>query len=226
MMKLNKMSRDRAHIYYLHNKYLPRCRHAQQGVVLFIALMSLVVMSLAAVALIRSVDTNSQITGNLAFRQTATISSSYGIESMADTLGAQPFVNANTSDRPNGYYAVCNDPILGAADCSSANLTLDSTWVPGTTSRLATGVGISTGTPGIDAFGNTVQYIVERMCNTAGAPTPASCLLAAVGSDPGGPPCHYPSCAPETLNNTPIYRVTVRVSGPKNTVNYIQAFLS
>ena len=44
----------------------------QQGVVLFIALVALVVMSLAAVALIRSVDTNTLIGGNLSFKQAAT----------------------------------------------------------------------------------------------------------------------------------------------------------
>ena len=53
-------------------RHLP---YSQKGFVLFLALVSLVVMSLAAVALIRSVDTNSLITGNLAFRQNATLSS-------------------------------------------------------------------------------------------------------------------------------------------------------
>ena len=41
----------------------------QSGVVLFIALIVLVAMSLAGVALVRSVDTNLLIAGNLAFKQ-------------------------------------------------------------------------------------------------------------------------------------------------------------
>ena len=41
----------------------------QRGVVLFIALIALVAMSLAAVALVRSVDTATIIAGNLAFKQ-------------------------------------------------------------------------------------------------------------------------------------------------------------
>ena len=44
----------------------PSFRTAQRGVVLFFALIALVAMSLAAVALIRSVDTSTIIAGNLA----------------------------------------------------------------------------------------------------------------------------------------------------------------
>ena len=41
----------------------------QRGLVLFFALIALVAMSLAALALVRSVDTSTLISGNLAFRQ-------------------------------------------------------------------------------------------------------------------------------------------------------------
>ena len=43
--------------------------HRQHGVVLFVALIAMVVMSLAGVALIRSVDTTGSVAGNLAFRE-------------------------------------------------------------------------------------------------------------------------------------------------------------
>jgi Tfp pilus assembly protein PilX len=43
----------------------------QRGAILFIALIVLVAMSLAGIALMRSVDTNVLIAGNLAFRQSA-----------------------------------------------------------------------------------------------------------------------------------------------------------
>ena len=52
----------------------------QRGVVLFLALIALVIMSLAAVALIRSVDTNTLIAGNLSFKQAATTSADAGTE--------------------------------------------------------------------------------------------------------------------------------------------------
>ena len=44
---------------------------SQKGVVLFFALIALVAMSLAAAALVRSVDSGVLVAGNLAFKQSA-----------------------------------------------------------------------------------------------------------------------------------------------------------
>ena len=52
----------------------------QRGVVLFISLIVLVAMTLAGVALVRSVDTTNLIAGNLAFKQGATLSGDAAIE--------------------------------------------------------------------------------------------------------------------------------------------------
>lgn len=201
-------------------------KKVQAGVVLFVALIALVVMSLAAVALIRSVDTNSQIAGNLSFRQTAAISSSYGIESMTDTLGIQPMANANTSNPANGYYALCSTFDVGTTQpCNGANLTAEASWVPGTTSRLATGTGV---VGGVDNYGNTIQYIVERMSNQVGQYTRANSLLTT--SDPNNDSKKIKNeplaPRPTKIADLPIYRVTVRIAGPKNTISFIQAFIS
>ena len=206
-----------------------RFKNTQHGVVLFLAMIALVVMSLAAAALIRSVDTNSMITGNLTYKQTAAVSSSYGIESMADTIGAKAFSYGNASDATNGYYALCSTFDGGSTDrCSGNNLTAAASWVPGTSSRLATGTGIDPLTPGIDPYGNTIQYIVERMCHTVGAPSNALCLQAGSDADNNTKNVlNEPNAgAPETATELPVYRVTVRIAGPKNTISYIQAFIS
>src|SRR5438445_9499835 len=58
----------------------------QRGVVLFIALIVMVAMSLAAIALMRSVDTTSAVIGNLAFRQASILPANYGIEDAAAGL--------------------------------------------------------------------------------------------------------------------------------------------
>jgi len=201
-------------------------KNMQSGVVLFLAMIALVIMSLAAVALIRSVDTNSMITGNLAFKQTATVSSSYGIESVVDTLGPKSLTYADASDEPNGYYALCTKFDGTSTDrCSGGNLTLDASWVPGTTSKLATGTGI---TNGKDAYGNTIQYIVERMCHQAGVPSKAACLQAGSDLDNGSKnaPNEPLGDPPVKATELPLYRVTVRIAGPKNTISYVQAFIS
>ena len=202
-----------------------RIKSSQQGLVLFVALMALVVMSLASVALIRSVDTSSQITGNLAFKQSTSITSSYGIEAMADTIGAQLKVYATTNDPANGYYAVCTTFDTGATgQCNGENLVSDAIWTDAN-SKLASGAGIADGK---DPYGNTIRYIVERMCNQAGSSIVDNCLMATSPTNNSsnnvcGINCPILQPISEPL---PLYRVTVRISGPKNTVTYVQAFVS
>jgi Tfp pilus assembly protein PilX len=202
-----------------------RFKSSQQGLVLFVALMALVVMSLASVALIRSVDTSSQITGNLAFKQSTSISSSYGLEAMADTIGSKIKSYAFTNDPSNGYYAVCTTFDAGATgQCNGENLVADMTWSDAN-SKLATGAGIADGK---DPYGNTIRYIVERMCNQTGNSTLERCLMAATPTDSSsknvvGINANFLEPIPEPL---PLYRVTVRIAGPKNTVTYVQAFVS
>lgn len=202
-------------------------KNTQSGVVLFLAMIALVVMSLAAVALIRSVDTNSMIAGNLTYKQTAAVSSSFGLESMADDIGDNDFVYGNANDAVNGYYATCVTFDQGTTNrCNGTNLTADASWVPGTTSRWATNLPGVAG--GVDPYGNQIQYIVERMCDTVGAPSKAACLLASVDLDNNSKNVlNEPNAgAPEVLSDISVYRVTVRITGPKNTVSYIQAFIS
>ena len=72
-------------------------------------------MSLAAVTLIRSVDTNTVIAGNLSFKQSALVSSDRAVESAlnwleikSDTSGALD-TNGSTGD---GYFASYASPDL------------------------------------------------------------------------------------------------------------------
>lgn len=209
-------------------------RQQQAGVVLFIALIALVVMSLAAVALIRSVDTNSQIAGNLAFRQTSVISSSYGVEAMADTLGTLLYEDSyqngtGAGGKPAGYYATCNNfdiTVPVTRPCSGGRLTLDASWNAGVRSALASGIGMDAG--GKDQYGNTIEYIVERMCTATGVPSDANCLFDGQLEDNNSKVVLKLNLtgAPESTTDVPIYRVTVRIQGPKNTVSFIQSFIS
>lgn len=200
----------------IHSLTLAKLNKTQKGVVLFFSLIALVVMSLAAVALIRSVDTTSLIAGNLSFRRSATISADSGTEAAKLWLDAK--INANdillkNNSTANGYYAT-----------NTANA---KTLVSGLTAQLATGTGI---TAGVDGSGNKITYIIQRMCNQTGDSDEYKCLLNTNKSNKntnrGGGGGGYKLPPVVTISKTPIYRVTVKVVGPKNTVSYIQAFLS
>lgn len=197
----------------------------QRGVVLFFALISLLAIMLAAVALIRSVDTSTMIAGNLAFKQAATTSGDAGTEAaMAWLLATQaandpnkvytdathPF---NVTNATKGYYSN-SDPGL--------NLFADATWDAITDAS----------NPAVtDSSGNTIRYVIQRMCRNANVVvTSDNCLFSGASQDANGQNiplpqdiCNGPGCP--AAGQTPMIRITSRVKGPKNTVSYVQAFI-
>ena len=194
--------------------------HHQKGAVLFFTLIALVIMMLTSVALIRSVDTSTSISGNLAFKQSAVTSADSGIETAMATL-ALPTLDKDSSTAAS---AAANKLLGYYATAEQKNLTTTFTW-DNTNSALATGTGI---TAGKDASGNTMRYVIERMCTATGGPTKANCMFGK-GKSAGksfGQQCVTKDCMPkENLADIPVYRVTARVTGPRNTISYVQAYL-
>ena len=79
----------------------------QHGVVLFVALIAMVVMSLAGVALIRAVDTAGSVAGNLAFREASVPAVSMAIEEAVQALylsAPKLIANPEVDDLPHRYY--------------------------------------------------------------------------------------------------------------------------
>ncbi len=201
-------------------KYLRAVK--QRGVVLFLALIALVALSLAAVALIRSVDTSTLIAGNIAFKQSATTSADAGVESAIAWLTGVQSANSNINvltnathpfnitNAGNGYYSNA-DPAL--------NLFADATW------------NISTIPAVTDSSGNTIRYIIQRMCRTANvAIQNADCLFSDAVEDSNGQQIALPQdiCDGDgcpVAGQTPQIRITARATGPKNSVSYVQAFV-
>lgn len=197
----------------------------QRGVALFFALIALLVLSLAAVALIRSVDTSTMIAGNLAFKQAATTSSDAGVEAAITWLTATEAANValnvitnpahpfNQTSAANGYYSNAN-PAL--------DLFADATW------------NVSTIPAVTDGSGNSIRYIIQRMCRNAGVQIQtADCLFSDALQDTNGQDIPLPQdiCTPAPsapcpmAGQTPQMRVTTRTTGPKNTVSYVQVFV-
>lgn len=195
-------------------------QRAQRGVVLFIALIVLVAMSLAGVALIRSVDTGSVIAGNLAFRQSAMHVGDNGIEAARTwLLGTASSVLYN--DTPGitgggGYYASWaeNLDLLGTKTVSTTD---DYNW--------STAVNVTTPAP---PAGFTVSYVIHRLCKQTGDPLSVTCvkLTGAASSAAAGTrgAAAFGSMA-IAVPQSATYRVTVRVVGPRNATSYVQAII-
>lgn len=76
----------------------------QRGVVLLIALIALVALTLAGIALVRSVDTGNVIAGNLAFKQAALQVSDTGTEAALTALTTITTTSLD-ADIPGQYFA-------------------------------------------------------------------------------------------------------------------------
>ena len=188
----------------------------QQGAVLFFALIALVVMTLAAIALVRSVDTANLISGNLAFKQSATTSGDTGVETAIDWIRLNVAgLNTSRANANNGYY-------------NSLNRTLDVT-IPANLSWDDTNSSAEI----VDAAGNRIRYIVQRMCThpvgnatlLSGAPIDASNVNCVMVESTGQDEQKIIFPPKPTMLGSPVYRVTVRIAGPRNTVSFIQGFV-
>ena len=217
------------------------CAHTQRGLVLFFALVALVVMSLAGMALIRSVDTSTLIAGNLAFRRAATASGDTGVEAAVAWLQATQAGNAGTTPLQNAAHvfnqtSLDTRPGYHASVDQAIDLFADATWAGNNSVRLtwdAAGNVIydGTGASSTDTSGNRIAYIIQRMCRTPGVTIPsAGCLFSGALEDGQGKQIPLPQnvCTGASCPSTgqsPQLRITVRSVGPKSTVAYIQAYV-
>ncbi|HUY02946.1 MAG TPA: hypothetical protein VMV33_06650 [Rhodocyclaceae bacterium] len=190
-------------------------RRRQAGVVLMMALIVLVAMTLAGIALVRSVDTTNIIAGNLAYQQAATNSSDFGTAAAVTWLQNNNGATLQQSVFAQGYAA-------NFQPTPAPGQSWDNYW----NTVLVPGGQVVSLAP--DAAGNAVSYAIQRLCNAVGDPAspgtgcavvPALTGIATSSSKTSGSvPLHYSSQI--------YYRVTSRVAGPRNTVSYVQTIVA
>ena len=189
----------------------------QAGIVMLITLIALVIMLLASIALIRSTDTNLLVSGHLSFKRDvvnqaerpvpvikqlfSTTSTPVGVLSTAvsrqqDIVASNYFATIQASNAFGIPTALL--------DTSSAVYTNAATTISG-----GTGTGV------------TIRYMIDRMCLTAGAANTTSCSISKSSSDPTGQ--NKQSSGKPAGIDTPIYRISIRATGPRNTEAYIQS---
>lgn len=184
----------------------------QRGVALPIALIVLVAMVLAAVTLIRSVDTATMVAGNLTLKQSATHAADEGIRQgflwLRNTAVANP-ASLNSSISASGYFSTQH------AD--------DPNWNPA--SNWPTGSAVSLPA---DAGGNTVSYVIHRLCTLPGLSynAPNQQCATYTGTSAAASGGSQSVDAPEFAGVVYVYyRVTSRVVGPRNTISYVQSLM-
>lgn len=181
----------------------------QRGAVLFIALIVLVAMSLAGIAMMRSVGTGALIADNLAFEESSTAAADLGIQAAESVL---PAIVSTSRDAdmtsPYYYYATLTPQDGGVAWNANGLPEVDWTSVPDVANSL----------------GYTIKYVIERLC------TGALPVTDVQGSCVAGTAAGSGSMKAGSIKFTGAaqvyYRVTVYVLGPRDTTSYVQAIIA
>ena len=195
---------------------LPRVRRAQRGVVLFIALIVMVALSIAGIALVRSVDSGLSVAANLGFRQASIAPTTWAVENaIAAMFDNKTIADLTKSKLTENYYAYRFEIKNGTKLEDAMGVPYD---LQGTAPSNYPGTFVKENDPA----GNTIRYVIERMCLDEGPPTAATC-------DMSPPKKSEATTAMELIKpdapRQPFYRLTVRVDGPNNTTTFAQAML-
>ena len=192
----------------------------QQGVIVFIALIVLVAMTLAALSLIRSTDTGNLIAGNVAFKTATANASDQGVEAAYRVLIVAAALGGTTLNNDNafaGYYS---------SNPGTEPNYFDSTWFAANGQCLPAGCAP-------DANGNVTYYVVHRMCTQRNAPyngngatgQPNQCAtLTSTGNSSTGGGMGVGSYQYQTTPQL-YYRITALVVGPRNTQAAVQVMV-
>jgi Tfp pilus assembly protein PilX len=228
-------------LIHLSQRHSRPARFKQQGVVLLITLIMLVAMTLAAISMMRSVDTSNMVAGNLAFQVSSLDGGDTGVEealafltnlsqaqlgcmtpaaAAAAAAKAAALGNAFVAPAacPPGYKSF-NEQTLEPTQWSPPGTSWNTYWAkmqqyPGVIPISLTSLPTASGYSG--------AYVVEAMCATSGrdsCTTFSQVANADVGTNAG---CQ--NCPPSTKKAATAYyyRITVRIDGPRNSTSYVQ----
>ncbi|MBO3705148.1 MAG: hypothetical protein J5X21_01880 [Candidatus Accumulibacter sp.] len=198
----------------------------QQGVVLLVALIVLVALTLAGVALVRSVDTANLVAGNLSFHQSAIQAGERSTElALTSWLHTPSSTTLHSNDPNNNFYFADGTnptPADGIPRSPAPGQSWDAYWTNDLVlagSVTPRSFDINTGT-----VKYTVRYVIHRLCESTNAPHLANCAREPASTNTGGSQAAG-GLAP-IGNNRVYYRITTRIEGPRRTVAYIQTIVA
>lgn len=187
----------------------------QRGVVLFVALIAMVILSLAGIGLMRAVDTGQGVVGNLGFRQASIAPVNLAIEKAVDDIFKSKRIASLVADDPaHRYYAT----LQPAESATGVPAVLAGPYPPPAYDAKFT--------HDTDPTGLEIRSVIERVCN-ADAKTQAEMIEHCDLLPPKVSPAGTDNEAKRIpLPPIPHFRVTIRVDWPNtNAVSFAQAFL-
>jgi type IV pilus assembly protein PilX len=182
----------------------------QRGVVLIFALLVLLILAIGSVAVLRSVNNSLTSSGNLAFHR--------DLVNQAELAVANVMTEFKTNALPLGGVTTAS---LVGANYSAQALPTNAQGVP--TALLDDTIFATVGTAANDLVGATpdvkIRYVIDRLCNAAGGASSPHCVQSSALPTGGSTPNLTSALLPPSAT---VYRVSVRVSGPRQTQAFLQ----
>jgi type IV pilus assembly protein PilX len=195
----------------------------ERGVVLVFALIALVVTLIGAVAIVRSLNASLFTAGNYGFKRDLANQgerATRAVINLFDTGALAADATRRLNNVPLNYSAVMLP--TNAQGIPNALLANDATFA----ATGSTGNDIS-----VAGMGVTIRYVIDRLCANPGLPDPATCVLTASGEESGGSGSELftgraggPALGGKVSADIiqPVYRVSIRVTGPRRTESFFQ----
>ena len=190
-------------------------RHAnQRGFTLPLALIAVVIMTMISLSLAKSVESGNTSAASIAFKQATSSSGEYGIDLAMQWLNTNSTSLNNDATAGAGYYATGTNP----------NFATQVDWTGGTSGSLR-----HSSSPVTDPHGNSVSFIIQRLCSATGAfgVGTIQCSTAQVTVS-GGQSQVGVSYGTQSFSNSSqiFYQITVRATSSNGSVGYSQALVA
>jgi Tfp pilus assembly protein PilX len=218
----------------MKHRHYSRTTSRQRGVVLLFSLVALVVLLIAAVALMRSFNTSLFMSGNIAFKRDLQNQGERAIDKVLPHFrvgGSLETDAARSANLQTSNYSAITLP--GNAQGIPDALQSDANFA-------AVGVASNDITeanePSLVGQGVNIRYVIDRMATSPGSCTtmgPTVCLMANGFTPAGGSSSQWRTptrtlvsgagAAPAITTGTVVYRLTVRVNGPRDTQAFYQS---
>jgi len=181
----------------------------QRGVVLIFTLIVLLILTIGAVALMRSMNTSLSGAGNLAFRRDLVNQGEYAVSQVMAEFQTGGDLSTSASTLNN----------VPADNYSATMLATNSEGVPNVLlqSALPTTVGTHADLPG-PTTDILIRYVIDRLCSASGTPSGSLCVQSSAAPT-GGTAGNTATVKPPTAT---VYRLSVRVTGARSTQVFLQ----
>jgi hypothetical protein len=204
---------------------LHRCPHGvvmprrQRGIVMLYGLIALAIMLIGAMAMVRSMNTSLFNAGNLGFKRDLTNQGERAVSTVMTLMqtGALGTESTRQSNAPTRNYSAT---ILATNAQGLPNALVSDTAFAAV---AAAGNDIA-----VSDLGVTLRYVVDRLCVNSGAADTSHCTMSDGLTPTGGSASELVRAEDTTsggLGAVPqqvVYRLSIRVSGPRSTQAFFQ----